>query len=223
MNALSERLSLIASLIPKGVSVCDVGTDHGYLPAALYLRGGASYVTATDLSEKPLENARKNLEKLKVTGVRLICCDGLSGVEESYAQWVVIAGMGGDVMSGIIDRCPYKDKVNFVLQPMTAAKKLRLYLNEKGFSVVNEQAIKENNKLYTVMVCRKSGNVTPLSESEKYIGIIKNDSEINRQYIEKQYRICLSAARELKNVPERKQEYNDFTLAAEELARLLEG
>ena len=65
MPVLSERLKLIASMVPQGKSVCDVGTDHGYLPAALCLSGKYSSITATDIREKPLENARKNLEKLK--------------------------------------------------------------------------------------------------------------------------------------------------------------
>ena len=110
MNELSKRLKTIASFVPKGKSVCDVGTDHGYLPAALCLAGVYKSVTATDVKEKPLENACKNLKKLGVTNVELIRCDGLSAVPYEKAEAVVIAGMGGDVISGIIERCPYKEK-----------------------------------------------------------------------------------------------------------------
>ena len=73
MHSLSDRLSLIMSFIPKGVSVCDVGTDHGYLPAALYLSGGFLSITATDISHSPIENAKKNFNKLGIKDVNLIC------------------------------------------------------------------------------------------------------------------------------------------------------
>ena len=223
MNTLSERLSLIASLIPKGVSVCDVGTDHGYLPAALYLSGGFSAVTATDVCEKPIKNAQRNLKKLGAQGVRLICCDGLSQVERKAADYVVIAGMGGDVISGIIDRCPYKNEITFILQPMTNAKALRVYLNGNGFDISYETAIKENNKLYSVMVCSFKGQVPYLNEAQKLIGSIKNDSAVNREYIEKQYNICKKCADAIKNIPEKEEEFSEHSKAIIILEKLLEA
>ena len=63
MPELSRRLKVISGLIKTGGSVCDVGTDHGYLPAFLYLSGDFTSVTATDLREKPLLNAKKNLKE----------------------------------------------------------------------------------------------------------------------------------------------------------------
>ena len=56
---LSLRLKLIASLVPDGARVCDIGTDHAYLPIELIKSGKAISVIATDIREKPLENARK--------------------------------------------------------------------------------------------------------------------------------------------------------------------
>lgn len=55
MNNLSLRLSTIASLVPKGAFVCDVGTDHGFLPIFLTESGIARGVIATDINEKPLK------------------------------------------------------------------------------------------------------------------------------------------------------------------------
>ena len=37
--ALSLRLALISALVPPGARVCDIGTDHGYLPIELIKRG----------------------------------------------------------------------------------------------------------------------------------------------------------------------------------------
>ena len=102
MRDLSARLSVVAEFVKSGSSVCDVGTDHGYLPAFLYLSGKCKLVTATDIKEKPLKNAQNNLKKLGADGVSLILCDGLAGVDRSIADTVIIAGMGGEVISGII-------------------------------------------------------------------------------------------------------------------------
>ena len=54
MYNLSKRLSVIASLVKKGARVCDVGTDHGYLPIALKKSGLVSSVIATDIRKGPL-------------------------------------------------------------------------------------------------------------------------------------------------------------------------
>lgn len=222
MNGISERLSLIMSFIPKGVSVCDVGCDHGYLSAALCLSGGFSHITATDIGEKPLDNARKNFQKLGVEGVELILSDGLSKVSKEKAEYVVIAGMGGDVISGIIDRCPYKNEVSFVLQPMTNSKTLRVYLAEKGFKITREQAIAENGKIYSVMLCSFGGAPYNLTPSQKYIGILKPHNDTNKAYIEKQYNICKKCALALQNIPEKEAEYKEYLFAKQEIAKLLE-
>ena len=222
MNSLSERLSLIMSFIPKGVSVCDVGCDHGYLSAALYLSGGFSHITATDIGESPLENARKNFEKLGVKGVELILSDGLQKVSREKAEYVVIAGMGGDVISGIIERCPYKNDVGFVLQPMTNSKALRIYLAQNGFKIQKEKAVKENGKIYSVMLCRFDGAPYDLTYAQKYIGILKPDNATNTLYIQKQYNICRKCASALKNIPEKETEYREYASAKEEIAKLLE-
>ena len=94
MTHLSLRLETIASLVPLGARVCDVGTDHGLLPIYLKQKGIAKSVIATDLNEKPLENARKNISSSGITDISLRLCDGLSGVSQNEADTVIIAGMG---------------------------------------------------------------------------------------------------------------------------------
>ena len=60
---LGPRLATIASLVPKGSAVLDVGTDHGYLSIGLLRSGRATYVIASDVMEKPLNNCRLNVER----------------------------------------------------------------------------------------------------------------------------------------------------------------
>lgn len=223
MNELSKRLQVIASFVPKGKSVCDVGTDHGYLPAALCLSGDFTSVTATDIGEKPLQNARKNIEKLGADGVELILCDGLSAVPREKAETVIIAGMGGDVISGIIKRCPYKEKSLFILQPMTGALTLREYLAENGFAVKSETATSENKKVYSVMVCEFDGVKRCLTEAQKRIGELTPTTKENRDYIEKQLRIVEKCIKDLESSGKNPGFLKENLMAKQEISKIKEG
>ncbi len=222
MYNLSERLRLIVSFVPQGVSVCDVGTDHGYLPAALCLSGKFKSVTATDIREKPLLNAKSNIEKLGANGVELILCDGLEKVSREKADCVIIAGMGGEVISGIIDRCSYKESPLFILEPMTDASTLRTYLAKNGFNVLYETAITENKKIYSVMLCKFDGVTRSLTEAQKRIGILKPDKAANTAYIDKQYGICQKCIAELENAGKKTEVYFECLAAIKEIENIKE-
>ncbi len=223
MYNLSQRLKTVASFVPQGKSVCDVGTDHAYLPAALYLEGKCKSVTATDIKEKPLKNARKNLDKLGIDGVKLVLCNGLSAVEYKDAEVVIIAGMGGDVISKIIDDCPYKKLSAFILQPMTASVALREYLAQNGFCVNDEVAVCENGKIYSVMAVNYDGVKRNLTNTQKKIGMLKPITSENIQYIKKQYNIANKCAADLTGVSGKEELQKENELLAQELAFILEG
>ena len=223
MRNLSERLSLIASMVKSGSSVCDVGTDHGYLPAFLYLSGKCPNVCATDIREKPLLNAQKNIEKLGATGVKLLLCDGLSAVTRDMADTVIIAGMGGEVISGIMERCAFlrNNTVELILQPMTAARELRCYLASSGFAVEREQAVAENGKIYTVMKVRFCGK--PYSADERFlsIGLLQYETAEARQYIDKQHRICKAKLLDLERGGIKGEDYEKTSQLLQKLEELM--
>lgn len=221
---LGPRLALIATMVPKGAAVCDVGTDHGLLPSYLYLKGIASAVFATDIADRPLARAAGCVKRYGADGVRLLLCDGLDGIKKGSVDTVIIAGMGGEVISGIIDRCDFaKDPaVTFILQPMTGADHLRRYLAESGFDVVRESAVCEHRKVQSVMLVRYSGNVRDISETEALIGMVTPETEAGAAYIKKQYDRCLKCTLSLESVPERLEEYTRWNTAAHNLKKLLE-
>ena len=225
MLELSKRLSLIAEFVNEGSSVCDVGTDHGYLPAFLYLSGKAKNVIATDINEKPLQSARRNLEKLGADGVKLFLCDGLSGVEREDIDTVIIAGMGGEVISGIIARAAFlrDNAVTLILQPTTAAKELRMFLAKNGFIVEREQALQENGKIYSVMAAHYTATPHTLTDIQSLIGLLKPDDVDSREYITKQLRIAQKCADQLKASASKQNEYNHYQKISDELKKILGG
>ena len=54
---LGPRLALCAALVREGVPLCDVGTDHAYLPIWLIKTGKTPRALACDVNPGPLEAA----------------------------------------------------------------------------------------------------------------------------------------------------------------------
>lgn len=153
MPQLIKRISAIASLVQKDSHVADIGADHGRLSIYLRQNGIAKSVIATDLRQKPLQNAVKNITAAGVDGIQTRLCDGFDKICPNEIDTAVIAGMGGEVIAGIIDRAPFiaQNKIKLVLQPMSSAEALRKYLLENGFNVGEELTVEKDGKVYTVM------------------------------------------------------------------------
>ena len=60
---LDARLAAVAAFVPQGSRVADIGTDHGYLAAALVEEGRAPFVIASDLPAGPCEAARRTVRE----------------------------------------------------------------------------------------------------------------------------------------------------------------
>ena len=221
---LTKRLSLIASLVPDNSNVCDVGTDHAYLPIMLMKSRKARRVIATDIRPLPLENARKNIALSGVVGIETRLCDGLSSVDKSEADTVIIAGIGGEVISGIIKRTGWlklSPPVLLILQPTTSPEILRRCLYENGFEISDETAVEENGKVYSVIRSIYTGKTTCCPDWFYYIGKIDVLSPDGRLYAEKQYNRLFSCASALQNLPEKKAEYEYYADAATQIGNLL--
>lgn len=150
---LDQRLTLIASLVDYG-TVADVGCDHGKLGYYLIGTDRASKVIATDISAPSLEKAR---ELAKENGVAELMPtrlgDGLECVASREADTVIIAGLGGDVISDIVARATKEGKEfsHFLLSPNTHPEKVRRQLINSGHTVVYDETVECNGKLYTVI------------------------------------------------------------------------
>ena len=103
MIRLKPRLQTAADMVRIGSRVADIGTDHAYLPASLILSGKIPSAVAADLRKGPLENAEETVRNNHIEDrVQLRLSDGLKCVSPDEADDIVIAGMGGILISEIL-------------------------------------------------------------------------------------------------------------------------
>lgn len=165
-----ERLKTILKYIDNKDIVADIGCDHGYLIKLAIEEKNIIKGYAVDNKQGPLNSARKNLKNYK--NVEFILSDGLQNVNDTDINCVVIAGMGGmlinSIISDSIDKFNKIDKL--ILCPNRNIDKVRSFLNENGFMIVDEDIIYEDSKYYEVLVVNKG--YQKLSEKELYFGHI---------------------------------------------------
>lgn len=184
--SLDNRLSLCASFVRKGVTLADIGTDHAYLPVWLVTNGVITKALACDINEGPLRSGAETVSRYGLCdNITLRLSDGLKKVNESEAEDIVIAGMGGELIAKILGDCPWsktKGK-HFILQPMTKCEVLIKHLYENGFEIIEQKACECDSKHYTVMLAEYTGNVKVITESFLYTGKLDAYDEQSKAYL----------------------------------------
>ncbi len=177
-----ERLSLCASFVRDGTRLADIGTDHAYLPISLALAGKIESAVAADIRKKPLKSAEENIGKYGAKNIKIVLSDGLDRVSPEDAYDIVIAGMGGELISSIIKNAPWlrEGSRRLILQPMTRADSLRSFLYAEGFEIIAEKACICSKKVYSVMVSEYDGKVRECPAEIKYLGLLTKESGVER-------------------------------------------
>ena len=184
-----------AEFVRNGAVVADIGTDHGYLPIMLLKNGICEYAYASDINRMPLEKARINAKKYGTAEkMSFHISDGLDFVDRGECRSkpditdIVIMGMGGELISEILDKSGYvkNSGVRLILQPMSMADKLRIYLCENGFGIKDERLCTAAGKIYSVICAEYDGTKRELGEAETLLGEnnIERGGELFRKYAE---------------------------------------
>ena len=162
---LSKRLQAVAGLVTEGASVADIGTDHGYIPIYLAENKLSSKLIAMDVNKGPLERATLHIKANHLEHViETRLSDGFAALKTGEVDTIIAAGMGGGLVIKIMtDHPEITDSIQcFVLQPQSEIHKVREFLYENGFSVIEEDMVEEDGKYYPMM------KVLHGKENEKY-------------------------------------------------------
>lgn len=152
---LAKRLAALADYVPAGAVVADIGTDHAYLPIFLIEAGISNKVIATDLRTGPLAAALRTVEERRLGDcIELRLGDGLQPLAPGDAEVLVLAGMGGKAIKEILTAGAgvLNDVRRLVMQPMSEAGQLRIWLVENNWKIVDEKLICEGEHLYQIVV-----------------------------------------------------------------------
>ena len=155
MIKISFRLKFISSLVDERI-VADVGCDHGKLVRKLFDENKIDFAYVSDISSSSLQKAI-DLLKDKKDKIKAICCDGLSGYDDSIIGECVIAGMGGYEILNIIKNSKV-DIQKYILAPQHDNLVLKEYLINNQYKITFDIIIKDKNKFYNIIKCEKCNN-----------------------------------------------------------------
>ena len=177
---------MIASLVPKSSTLCDIGTDHAYVAIYLAKKGIADKIIAADIKKGPLLQARKNIDAFNVGHiVETRLSNGFDQFGQGEAECAIIAGMGGETIINIITEGKDITPDTLILQPMTGADKLRKFLYENGYRITDESFVTEGEKVYCIIKAQKNGENTPYTYPDLFLGQIRPKTEGFEKWKEK--------------------------------------
>ena len=182
---LQPRLQLLATLIPKGSRLADVGTDHGYVPVYLLQRGFISGAIASDIGAEPLQHAKNTAAEYEVAGIDFRLCPGLDAVAPEECDTILIAGMGGETIITILENAPWTKRGDhlLLLQPMTKVEMLRKWLADNGYTFTGERLVFDKDHLYPIMLVR-GGTQEKLTLWQQYGGVMLDGDPLYGEYLD---------------------------------------
>ncbi len=154
MAILSVRLKAVAQMITPGLPVADIGCDHAYLPIYLVKEDVSPRVIACDINSGPVKRARENVDDVELSDrIDIRQGDGLSVIEPGEASCIVIAGMGGKLMTRILGEgmdVLEKDS-EIIMEPQSDVPEVRHFLQDNGFRIISENMVSEDGKFYPLI------------------------------------------------------------------------
>jgi tRNA (adenine22-N1)-methyltransferase len=185
---MNPRLLSAAEFVRQGARFADIGTDHAYLPIFLLSEGKISFAVCSDINEGPLASAVANAKEEGLEDrMAFTLADGADELEEYDVSDIAICGMGGELISNIIERAKFlrDDRIRLILQPMTKQEMLRERLYKMGYEIEAESYSTDAGKHYVCMCAKYTGVEKELSAKE--IEICPENAEIVNKDIQKHY------------------------------------
>ena len=151
---LGPRLQAVASYVPVGAVLGDIGTDHAYLPVYLLQQKIIRKAIGVEKHKGPYESALQNVRSYGLAEwIDIRFGDGLKPLQKAEVDTLTIAGMGGTTILEILAGNPpvLEAVTRLILQPQGAEAQVRLSLLDQGWKIVDECLVEEDNRIYNVL------------------------------------------------------------------------
>lgn len=204
---ISKRLELVASFVPQGSILLDVGSDHAYLPIELVERGQIEAAIAGEVVDGPYQSAVKNVDAHGLEEkIQVRLANGLAAFEEEdQVSVITIAGMGGRLIATILEEGLDKlvNVERLILQPNNREDDLRIWLQDHDFQIVAESILEEAGKFYEILVV-EAGQMK-LSVSDVRFGPFLS-KEVSPVFVQKWQKEAAKLEFALNQIPEKNRE-----------------
>ena len=187
MIELGERLTRVSSFVPNGSKVCDVGSDHAYLPVYLLQNDQISCAIAGEVVEGPYLSAKQTVRDYRMEDrIEVRLGDGMQILsKEDEITAVTICGMGGELISRILEAGysggHLSGRERLILQPNVAEHFVREWLMNHSYHIVEETVVEDNHRLYEIIVAEPVDKRVEYTELELKYGpiLLKESSELS--------------------------------------------
>lgn len=210
-------MKAVASMVTPGNVLADIGTDHGYIPISLVQRKKIPRAIAMDINKGPLKRAIDHIAEFQLEEfIETRLSDGVKKLEVGEVDSILIAGMGGELVIRILSdgKEVCRAAKELILQPQSELQRVRQFLRENKYKIVDEDMVIEDGKYYPMM------RVVPVEEDEFWNNIpeeairpcymygpilLKNGNPSLRRFLVKQHKQLEKILKELEKQPETKK------------------
>lgn len=164
---LSSRLQHIADRLPPGCRFADIGSDHALLPVWAVKHEAAVFAVAGEVNEGPLKAAKRQVAEAGLSQrIAVRKGDGLQVIAPGEVDTITIAGMGGALITSILEAG--QDKLTgvkrLILQPNVGEDFVRRWLLDHDWYVTDETILAEDGKIYEIITADTVPDAGKLNE-----------------------------------------------------------
>ena len=181
---LETRLAHLAAMVDENTRLADIGTDHAYLPIDLVKSGKIQFAIASDVAKGPLDNAKTDILEAGLSNqIQTRLGSGLETIKpEDKIETVVIAGMGGKLMTDLLEAAKEKDELypTLILEPNIGEPGVRKWLMEHNYQIIQEEIIDTAGHIYELIKAILTDKMHQLSDKEILFGpfLLKEKSSV---------------------------------------------